>query len=98
MTETMISLVGIEGRHMVAVMEDAAGIPRAVECRISAAGAVETNGAPVDLDATIEEAKLFLAGKEPHGPVTAQLRRLAVALLGVAGALDAVAAGGHHAG
>lgn len=92
---TMISLVGIEGRHVVAVMEDADGTPRAVECRLAADGTMATAEAPIDIDATIEEAKLVLAGKAPPGPVTAQFRRFAVALLGVAGALDAVAGGGH---
>ncbi|MBP2310475.1 hypothetical protein GBZ48_31615 [Azospirillum melinis] len=94
---TMISLVGIEGRHVVAVMEDAAGIPRAVECRIAADGTMATAEAPIDIDATIEEAKLVLAGKAPPGPVTAQFRRFAVALLGTAGILN-TAVGGDNAG
>lgn len=91
-----IALVEIEGSHMVAVVEDEACAAHAFECRQAGAdGWLEPIGAAIDIDAVVDQAKKVLSGKSAPGSITLESRRLAVALLAVAGLLDAVAEGSH---
>lgn len=88
---SVVSRIAIEGRRMVALIQDEpGGVPSAVICEAAADGSLTVLGDPVDIDAVIDATKRAIAGKSPPGSVTAELRNLRVALLGVVSVMQAM--------
>lgn len=89
---TMVCHIGIEASRLVGLTEDAHGVPRAVECEVGPDGTLRVIGQPIDIDAVIEATKRAVVGKAPHGSVTAEIRSLRIALLGIVSLLQVITA------
>ena len=88
----MVCHIGIEASRLVALIEDAQGVPSAVECEVGSDGTLRVIGQPIDIEAVVEATKRAVVGKSPPGSVTAEIRSLRIALLGTVSLLQAMAA------